>query len=221
MHKWLRILGDHLVIYTPLFFMLLLAAFTWWLSQVSPGALPIAVQKPIRSEPDYIVHDFVAERFDTTGRLRSWLTGSQLRRYPGQTPQQDKVEIEDPWLLTTETASGRGAQPLLNTSGVDFYRTTAKAKKGYILDGRDLIELRKNAIVTRQPLLAQANKDLVILEGDELRMLTKENRIISDKPVDIQQNGTWMNSQRAVYEGDTHTLHMEGNVHVIVRETSK
>lgn len=221
MHKWLRILGDFLIIYTPIFFMVLLAMFTWWLALVSPKALPITAQKPQRNEPDYIVYDFVSERFDTTGRLRSWLTGTELRQYPGPTPQQDKIVIDNPQLLTTETSSGREAQPLLDTAGVDFYRTTAKAKKGYVLDGRDLIELRENAVVTRQPLQAQLNKDLVILEGDELRMLTKENRIVSDKPVDIQQNGTWMNSQRAVYEGDTHTLHMEGNVHVILKDEPK
>lgn len=218
MRRPLSHLLDHFIPYLPLFFMALLAGFTWWLVQVSPEPLKVGVKKPPRVDPDYIVHDFVSARFDRSGSLRSWLTGVQMRRYPGLTAQQDKVEVDDIRLLTTEVNAQNKAQPLLDTPGIDFYRTFAKADIGYLIEGREVVELHRNAVVTRQPLLAQANVDKVVLESEELRMLTQENKIISDVPVNIAQNGSWVRSDEAVYDGDTHTLHMQGNVRLLKRE---
>ena len=209
---------DHLVPYLPLLFMLLLAGFTWWLVQVSPEPLKVGVAKPLREDPEYIVYDFVSERFDASGTMRSWLAGTQMRQYAGLTAQQDKVEIDHVRLFTTETDAGQESQPLLNTPGIEFYRTFAKADEGYLLNGREVVELHHNAIVTRQPLLAQGNDDKVTLESDILRMLTKENKIVSDLPVNIEQNGSWVRSDEAVYYGDTHTLDMQGNVRLLKRD---
>lgn len=213
----LRLL-DKFVPYLPLLFMVLLAGFTWWLALVSPEPLKVGIKKPQRIDPDYIVNDFVSERFDSSGRLRSWMIGTQMRRFPGETAQQDKVEVDDIRLLTTEVDSAGGVQPLLDTQGIEFYRTIAKADIGYLQDGRDIVELHQNAVVVRQPLLAPGDQDKVTLESDELRMLTRENKVISDLPVNIDQNGSWVRSDKAVYYGDTHTLHMEGNVRLLKRE---
>ena len=208
MRKWLYKCLDTVVIFMPLVIMALLVGATWWLIQVTPHA-PDVVVRHLRQTPDLIVDDFVAERFDASGALRSRLTGDQAQRFPAA----NRIEIDKVDLMTTESsAQDDQAQPVLHTPGVPFYLITAIADKGYVINGKEIIELHDNAYVTRQPLGAPGNDEKIEFRGDELRMLVNEDKLVSDKPVDITQDGTRFIAQRMIYHNATNVLELLGNV---------
>ena len=63
----------------PLAMLLLLAALTFWLSQVIQGRVP---RGPLRHDPDYWAEHFTVRRFDINGTLQHTLVAEKLVHYP-------------------------------------------------------------------------------------------------------------------------------------------
>lgn len=213
MRKTVFFVLDWMLTYVPVIVMALLAAATWWLVEITPTAPEVVEAVEARQEPDYIVDEFMAERFDASGALRSWMTGDQVRRYPAA----NRIAVDQVNMMTTEIGTDeQQAQPVLGTPGLEFYRTTAIADKGFLLNNNEIIELRDNAYVTRQPLNAQGDAEKVEFRGDELRILVSEDRMVSNKPVDITQDGTRFIADRMIYHNAANTLEMLGDVRGVV-----
>jgi lipopolysaccharide export system protein LptC len=62
----------------PLVMLLLLAALTFWLSQVIQGHVP---RGPLRHDPDYWAERFTVRRFDINGTLQHTLVAEKLVHY--------------------------------------------------------------------------------------------------------------------------------------------
>lgn len=76
--------------YLPLALMALLAVFTGWLVQQTPGAEGPQVAVAARSTPDYEMRGFELQRFGPDGSTQAWLRGEALRHYP----VDDRVEFD-------------------------------------------------------------------------------------------------------------------------------
>jgi lipopolysaccharide export system protein LptC len=75
----------------PLVMLLLLAALTFWLSQVIQGRTP---RGPLRHDPDYWAERFVLRRFDINGSLQHTLVGEKVVHYP----DDDTTIVTEPHL---------------------------------------------------------------------------------------------------------------------------
>jgi len=63
----------------PLFMLVLLAALTFWLSQVIQNKIP---RGPLTHDPDYWVEGLKVSRFDINGKLQHTLVAEKLLHYP-------------------------------------------------------------------------------------------------------------------------------------------
>lgn len=75
----------------PLAMLLLLAAATFWLSQVIQGRNP---RGPLRHDPDYWAEQIVLRRFDISGTLQHTLVAEKLVHYP----DDDTTIVTEPHL---------------------------------------------------------------------------------------------------------------------------
>jgi lipopolysaccharide export system protein LptC len=75
----------------PLAMMLLLAALTFWLSQVIQGRTP---RGPLRHDPDYWAERVELRRFDINGTLQHTLVAEKLVHYP----DDDTTIVTEPHL---------------------------------------------------------------------------------------------------------------------------
>ena len=75
----------------PLLMMLLLAALTFWLSQVIEGHAP---RGPLRHDPDYWAERLELRRFDIDGKLQNTLVAEKLMHYA----DDDTTVVTEPHL---------------------------------------------------------------------------------------------------------------------------
>ena len=75
----------------PLIMLLLLAALTFWLSQVIQGHAP---NGPLRHDPDYWAERLEMRRFDSNGKLQNTLVAEKLLHYA----DDDTTVVTEPHL---------------------------------------------------------------------------------------------------------------------------
>jgi len=200
---------DALILSIPLLIMGLLAAVTFWLVVITPEISHIAKTKLLRDAPDLTVNNFIVERFDHNGTLRSNLKADMAYRIP----VTNEIIVDRVDMMTTESMdNSSGAQPVLGTPGIDFFRVTAIADRSILHNAESMIELLDSAYVTRQPFGLSGDNEKIEFLGDELKILLEEGKLISDKPVDISQDGTRFTADTMTYDYATNTLQMRGKV---------
>ncbi|MGL4667598.1 MAG: LPS export ABC transporter periplasmic protein LptC [Saezia sp.] len=200
---------EALILSIPLLVMGLLAVGTWWLVLITPEISSVVKSRVLRDTPDLIVNDFMLERFDSSGALRSSLTADVARRFPAI----NEITMDQVDLMTTEsTQSSEVAQPVLGSTGINFFKVTAIADRSILHNDQSMIELLDNAYVTRQPYGMQGDREKTEFLGDELKVLLREGKLYSDKPVDISQDGTRFTANAMTYDYATNTLQMTGRV---------
>ncbi len=86
----------------PLLLAGLLAGVTYWLDIASRPTLAQDDGKT-RHDPDYIVENFVVQRFDPAGKLQHTLQASELRHYP----DDDSTTIQAPLLIWHRSPDAR------------------------------------------------------------------------------------------------------------------
>ncbi|MDP3521376.1 MAG: LPS export ABC transporter periplasmic protein LptC [Hydrogenophaga sp.] len=153
---------DRLSIYLPVLLMGLLALGSYWLLRATPEPeLPVA-ERPPQHEPDYFMRGFAVRTFAPDGALRSEVRGSEARHYP----DNNSTEIDQARIRSQLPGSAL---------------TTARAER--VTSNADQTEfvLRGNAVVVREA--AGANRPRLEFQGEHLRVLTEERRVLSEKPV--------------------------------------
>lgn len=200
---------DALILSIPLLIMALLAVVTWWLVLITPEISSVVKSRPLRDTPDLIVNDFMLERFDRSGALRSNLKANMAQRFPAN----NEIIVDQVNLMTTESSqSSEMAQPVLGSPGVSFFKITAIADRSILHHDQSMIELLDNAYVTRQSYGLQGDREKIEFRGDELKVLLGDGKLFSDKPVDISQEGTRFTANKMTYDYATNTLQMSGRV---------
>ncbi len=87
---WPWRLLDVVSAYLPLVMMAILAAGTWWLVRNAPSVDVRQAAAAPRHEPDYLMGNFVVQRFGADGSLHTQIEGDQLRHYP----DDDTLEVD-------------------------------------------------------------------------------------------------------------------------------
>lgn len=175
----------------PLFMLLLLAALTFWLSQVIQNKIP---HGPLRHDPDYWAEGVKLIRFDANGTLQHTLVAGKLVHYP-----------DDDTTIVTAPQVTYHRQPPIEIS----------ARMAYIgRDGKE-IDLVDDVKVVRQgakdgtPPTTLATRTLKIFPDEEKGrtddkvVLTRGSSIVHGTGMEID-NGTGITVLRGRVSGTIH-----------------
>jgi lipopolysaccharide export system protein LptC len=178
---------DALSSYLPLLLMLLLALATWWLVKNSPKAPGTGSETAARVEPDYTMSGFAVERFDTQGRLKLRLEGSQMRHFPAT----DRIEIE--------TVKVRAIAP-------DGRVTLAHAQRALSNGDGSEVQLLGGAEVTSE----DAGGAPLVMRSEYLHVFFVTERVSSNAPVWVQYGSTQLRAASLDYDHAARRLDLGG-----------
>ncbi|MFN4117688.1 LPS export ABC transporter periplasmic protein LptC [Acidovorax sp.] len=183
-------------LYLPVLLMGLLALGTWWLVRNAPMPQLPAIDRPPSHQPDYFMKNFSVKSFDATGRLQSEVQGEMARHYP----DSDTLEI-DQVRMRSVTPEGR--------------RTLATANRALTnADGTE-VQLFGNAIVTREPVPAQAGapaQPRLEFRSEFLHAYTDSERVRSDQPVVLTRGEDRFTADAMDYDNLDQVLQLRGRV---------
>lgn len=182
---------DRLSIYLPVVLMGLLALGSYWLLRATPEPeLPVA-ERPPQHEPDYFMRGFAVRTFAPDGTLRSEVRGSEARHYP----DNNSTEIDQARIRSQLPGSAL---------------TTARAER--VTSNADQTEfvLRGNAVVVREA--AGANRPRLEFQGDHLRVLTDERRVLSEQPVLLLRGRDQIRANTLDFRDGTGVAVLQGRV---------
>ena len=170
----------------PVVMLLLLAALTFWLSQVIQGKTP---RGPLRHDPDYWVEGLQLSRFDINGKLQHTLIAEKLMHYP-----------DDDTTIVTEPHLTYHRLPML-----EIFASTAYIGR----DGKE-IDLVDDVKVIRHG----ATDDLppTVLETRTLKVFPDEEKGSTDDPVVLTRGASVMHGSGLETDNRTGITVMRGRV---------
>ena len=189
------LLWERTAIYIPVLMMGVLALGTYWLVRNTPASLPPEGQRAVSAEPDYYMRKFGIKTFDEAGRLKSDVSGAELRHYP----DTDTLEI-DQALIRSYSLEGR-----LTTSTGNRALTNA--------DGSE-VQLIGNARVVREAAVNAAGQEIPRLEfqGEFLHVFVNEERAKSHLPVIITRGNDQFAGDTFAYDNLDRVADLKGRV---------
>ncbi|MFY3384593.1 LPS export ABC transporter periplasmic protein LptC [Paracidovorax sp. MALMAid1276] len=187
---------EEVSLYLPVLLMGLLALGTWWLVRNAPLPQLPPLARPPTHQPDYFMKDFSVKSFDATGRLQSEVQGKVARHYP----DTDTLEI-DQVRMRSVSPEGR--------------RTLATANRALTnADGTE-VQLLGNAIVTREPVPAQAGapaQPRLEFRSEFLHAYTDTERVRTDQPVVLTRGEDRFTADAMDYDNLDQVLQLRGRV---------
>lgn len=188
-------LWDQATIYLPVLLMGLLALASYWLLRATPDALAPAVERPLTHEPDYFMRRFSVKLFDATGQLTHEVFGAEMRHRP----DTDEIEIDQ--------ARIRSIQP-------NGLLTTATARQVTTNSQQTEFLLRGDAVVIREGGRTPEGTAIPRVEfrGEELRIITEPQRVLSNQPVTLVRGNNRLNADTLDYQGDNGLAVFQGRV---------
>ena len=175
--------------------MAVLALGSYWLVRTTP---PIeATPAPaLRSHtPDYLMYGFSIASFDTTGRLRSVVKGTQARHYPDtQWTEIDAIHIRS-----------------FDTQG---RITNASALRGLTNEDGSEVQLLGNALVVRDadPSTRPDPTPRMQYKSEFLHAFIDTEIVKSHLPVEIERGDDHFSGNTMDFDNIAQTLKLEGRV---------
>jgi lipopolysaccharide export system protein LptC len=195
----LRRAFDRLTLYLPLLIMALLAMGSWWLVRSMPVAGDDGAPRAVRKDPDYHLEHFTTQVFDAQGRRIRQVSGDMARHYP----ESDELHIDAVRFLA------------VNPEGIEV---RASARRGVASGDGERVTLLGQVRVVRP---AQSQTPRLELNGERLVVLQKEEKMLSDQPVEILRerdrftgNGLDFNSRSGQYL-------LSGRVHGVLQPRTR
>ena len=199
-----RIGRDQLSTWLPALLMMLFALGTWWLVRSAPKIPSADEARAVSKEPDYFMREFRVRSFDPTGRMTSDLKGVEGHHYPAT----DTLEVKDPHMRSVD----------------DQGRTTvATALRGVSNSDGSEIQLFGNAVVVREPI-TRANGTVmprVEFRGEYLHAFVNEDRVSSDKPVELLRGTDRFVGDHFDYDNRTGVAELKGRVRGVLQPTPR
>ena len=191
MNLRLRRVWDFTSIYLPVILMGLLALGTWWLvrNAPKPQSEPEAVVKG--HEVDYYMRDFSVRSFDATGAMTSEIQGDKLRHFT------------DTETLEIDKATLRAVRKDGSTTVATADRALSNA------DGSE-VQLFGNARVVRAAI--KPNAPQLEFRGDFLHAFVNEERVSSNKPVEIIRGKDRFTADSMTFNNLTQVAELKGRV---------
>lgn len=179
---------DRLALYLPAILMAIFALGSWWLVRSLPTFFNDATPKPVRQELDYYLKSFSVKSFDSNGQLTRELSGDQAQHFPD-----------------TDTLDIRNVK--LRGQNQDGQRVNALADRALAKGDGSLLTLLGNVQVTQSPNGSKGLQTPTVMRSQEIKAYLKEERLVSDLPVEIRRGtnvftaqAMQMNSKTGVYE---------------------
>lgn len=205
MIRLLRAAWDRLSIYLPIILMGVLALGTYWLVRSTPVFEAPAPDQPPRHEPDYFMQKFSVKTFDTAGRLKSEIFGTEARHFPDtDTLEIDKVRIRS-----------------FNDKG---HLTTATANTAITNSDNSEVQLIGNAIVVRDEAVDKAGKKIprATYRSEFLHAYMDTERVKSHKPVELTRGSDRFTADRMDFDNIDQIMQLQGRVRgTLVPDTKK
>ena len=190
-----RDLWERVAIYLPIILMGALALSTYWLVRNTPIFGAPAPAPTVRHDPDYFMHQFSVKTFDSAGRLKSEISGTEGRHYP----DTDTLEITNTRI--------RSINP-------DGRVTVATGNRALSNSDASQVQLFGNAIVVREPTTDAAGHVLPRMEfrSEFLNAYTNTERVSSNKPVTLTRGDDQFTGDSMNYDNYDGVLNMTGRV---------
>ena len=184
---YLRVL-DLASAYLPLIMMAVLAGGTWWLVRNAPSdetrtEAPVPVH-----EPDYVMTNFVVQRFGADGALRTQIEGERARHFP----DNDTLEID---------------QARIRSIAADGTVTTATARRALANGDASEVQLLGDARVLRP---AAGKQEAVEFRGEFLHVFRNVERVRSHLPVVITQGASVVRAEGMEYDNLARVVDLKG-----------
>ena len=191
----LRDTWERLSIYLPVMLMALLALGTYWLVRNAPMLATPALERPVRHDPDYFMHDFAVKTFDATGRLKNEIRGEQARHFP----DNDTLEIDKAHIRA------------LNEQG---HVTVATADRALSNGDGSEIQLFGNAVVVREEVRDRSGRVLPRqeLRSEFLHAFANVERVRTHLPVVLVRGADRFTADRMDYDHLDRLMQLDGRV---------
>lgn len=195
-----RIGRDQLSTWLPALMMMLFALGTWWLVRSAPKFPTDGAATTVSKEPDYFMNQFRVRDFDATGRLTSDLTGVEGHHFPAT----DTLEVKDPHMRSVD-GDGRV--------------TVATALRGVSNGDGSEIQLFGNAVIVREAAKRPDGTAVPRMEfrGEYLHAFVNEDRVSSDKPVELLRGADRFVGDQLDYDNRTGVAVLKGRVRGVLQ----
>ena len=195
-----RIGRDQLSTWLPALMMMLFALGTWWLVRSAPKFPTDGAAAVVSKEPDYFMNQFRVRDFDATGRLTSDLTGVEGHHFPAT----DTLEVKDPHMRSVDD---------------DGRVTVATALRGVSNGDGSEIQLFGNAVIVREAAKRPDGTAVPRMEfrGDYLHAFVNEDRVSSDKPVELLRGADRFVGDQFDYDNRTGVAVLKGRVRGVLQ----
>jgi lipopolysaccharide export system protein LptC len=188
-------LWDQATIYLPVLLMGLLALASYWLLRATPDALAPAVERPVTHEPDYFMRRFSVKLFDATGQLTHEVFGAEARHRP----DTDEIEIDQARIRSIQQGG-------LLTTATARQVTTNGQQTEFLLQG-DAVVIREGGRTPEGTVVPR-----VEFRGEELRVITEPQRVLSSQPVTLVRGNNRLNADTLDYQGEDGVAVFQGRV---------
>ena len=189
--RGLRRWADRASIYLPVALMGLVALATWWLARSTPEYKGVDAPRAARHEPDYFMRGFSVRTFDAQGRLKSEVTGAEIRHYP----DTDTLEID------------RAQMKSYNPQGA---LTTATADRALSNGDGSEVQLFGNARVLRES--SGGDQPPLEFRSEFLHAFLNEERVKSHKPVTLTRGAERFSAESMEFDNLGRLLRLDGRV---------
>lgn len=195
-----RIGRDQLSTWLPALMMMLFALGTWWLVRSAPKFPTDGAAAVVSKEPDYFMNQFRVRDFDATGRLTSDLTGVEGHHFPAT----DTLEVKDPHMRSVDD---------------DGRVTVATALRGVSNGDGSEIQLFGNAVIVREAAKRPDGTAVPRMEfrGEYLHAFVNEDRVSSDKPVELLRGADRFVGDQLDYDNRTGVAVLKGRVRGVLQ----
>ena len=195
-----RIGRDQLSTWLPALMMMLFALGTWWLVRSAPKFPTDGAAAVVSKEPDYFMNQFRVRDFDATGRLTSDLTGVEGHHFPAT----DTLEVKDPHMRSVDD---------------DGRVTVATALRGVSNGDGSEIQLFGNAVIVREAAKRHDGAAVPRMEfrGEYLHAFVNEDRVSSDKPVELLRGADRFVGDQFDYDNRTGVAVLKGRVRGVLQ----
>jgi lipopolysaccharide export system protein LptC len=159
--------------------------------------------KQVRQEPDYFLEHFSVKSFDKSGRLTRELSGDRAQHFPD-----------------TDTLDISNVQ--MHGQNQDGTSVNARAERALAKgDGSQVIF--KGSVHLTQPAntSSKASQASIELRSQEITAFVKEERLVSDVPVEIRRGQDVFSAERLVMDSKTGEYALIGKVRGVVNATPR
>lgn len=186
---------DWLLLYLPAMLMAVLALGSYWLVRTTPPSQSAPAPTLLSHTPDYMMYGFSVQTFDTAGRLRSIVKGTQARHYP------DTLWTEiDAIRIRSFDTKGR--------------ITNASALRGLSNEDGSEVQLLGNALVVRDADLTTQPDPTPRMQykGEFLHAFIDTEMVTSHLPVEIERGRDRFSGNTMDFDNVAQTMKLEGRV---------